>query len=267
VSAALFDLGPANRGTKDNGQSGLYQEGSSSQEKSIKRKALWSIALRSFALAGVLWIGRAQDAKAPYPSMAPLDQYLMERNAEIALARSAAPESISQDAEIMVLGQHGYETAVKGKNGFVCLVWRSWTAGTDDPDFWNPKLRAPICFNTLAARSQIPLTLKKTEVILASRSKDQMAEAIKVAFGRKELSTPETGSMCYMMSKQGYLSDRGGHWHPHLMFFLPLTDPAVWGAGPPGSPVLGVKSTLDRLTLFLIPIGHWSDGTAAVDEH
>ena len=237
----------------------------------MKRKVPRAIALGGFALVAALaprWQAQAQAAKEPYPIMAPLDQYLMERNAEIALARSAAPQSISQDAEIMVLGQHGYETAVKGKNGFVCVVWRSWTAGTDDPDFWNPKLRAPICFNTLAARSQVPLTLKKTEVILASRSKDQMAEAIKAAFDRKELSTPETGAMCYMMSKQGYLSDRDGHWHPHLMFFLPLTDPAVWGAGPPGSPVLGVKSTLDRLTLFLIPIGQWSDGTAApVDEH
>jgi len=210
----------------------------------------------------------AQDTKNPYPSMAPLDQYLMERNAEIALARSAAPESISQNAEIMVLGQHGYETAVQGKSGFVCMVWRSWTAGTDDPDFWNPKLRAPICLNAPAARSQVPLSLKKTEVILGSRSKEQMAEAIQSAFDRKELSTPETGAMCYMMSKQGYLSDRVGHWHPHLMFFLPLTDPAVWGAGPPGAPVLGVKSTLDRLTLFLVPIGQWSDGTAtAVEEH
>jgi hypothetical protein len=186
----------------------------------------------------------------------------MERNTEVALALSAAPQSISQDAEIMVLGQHGYETAVKGKNGFVCLVWRSWMAGTDDPDFWNPKLRAPVCLNTLAARSQIPLTLKKTEVILASRSKDQMAEAVNAAFDGKGLSPPETGAMCYMMSKQGYLNDRDGHWHPHLMFFLPLTDPAVWGAGPPSSPVLGFKSTLDRLTLFLIPIGQWSDGTA-----
>ncbi|MGC1452596.1 MAG: hypothetical protein WA830_21415 [Candidatus Sulfotelmatobacter sp.] len=234
-------------------------------------KTLRTIALGSWALVATVapaWQAKAQDAKGPYPSMAPLDQYLMERNAEIALARSAAPQSISQDSEIMVLGQHGYETAVKGANGFVCMVWRSWTAGTDDPDFWNPKLRGPICLNTPAARSQVPLTLKKTEVILASRSKDQMAEAIKAAFERKELSTPETGAMCYMMSKQQYLSDRGGHWHPHLMFFLPLTDPAAWGAGPPDSPVLGVKSTLDRLTLFLIPIGQWSDGTAAaVDEH
>ncbi len=54
--------------------------------------------------------------------MAPLDQYLMEQNAEIALARTAAPESISKDAEIMVLGRRGYETAVKGTNGFVCIV-------------------------------------------------------------------------------------------------------------------------------------------------
>jgi len=232
----------------------------------MKRKALTTIELGTFALMMVLGMASqatAQDAKAPYPSMASLDQYLMEKNAEIALARSAAPHFISQDAEIMVLGRHGYETADKGKNGFVCMVWRSWTAGTDDPDFWNPKLRGPICLNPLAARSQLPITLKKTEVILASRSKDQMAEAIQAAFERKELSTPETGAMCYMMSKQGYLSDRDGHWHPHLMFFLPLTDPATWGAGAPNSPVLGIKDALDRLTLFLIPIGQWSDGTAA----
>jgi hypothetical protein len=234
----------------------------------MNRKNLMTIALGGFALVAALAAAAqapVQDAKAPYPNMASLDQYLMERNTEIALALSAAPQSISQDAEIMVLGQHGYETAVQGKNGFVCLVWRSWAAGTDDPDFWNPKLRAPVCFNPLAARSQIPLTLKKTEVILASRSKDQMADAVKAAFDRNGLSTPETGAMCYMMSRQGYLNDRDGHWHPHLMFFLPLTDPAVWGAVPPGSPVLGFKSTLDRLTLFLIPIGQWSDGAA--DEH
>jgi len=235
----------------------------------MRRKIVGTIALGSFAVAvalAVAWPAQAQNAKEPYPSMAPLDQYLMERKAEIALARSAAPDSITQDAEVMVLGRNGYETAVKGKNGFVCLVWRSWTAGTDDPEFWNPKLRAPICFNTLAARSEVPQTIKKTKVILATRSKDQMAEAIKAAFERKELPTPETGAMCYMMSKQQYLSDRGGNWHPHLMFFIPLTDPASWGAGMPGSPVMGVKDTPDQLTLFLIPVGHWSDGTAAATD-
>src|SRR5580698_5557336 len=97
-----------------------------------------------------------------YPRMAPLEQYLIaDRNAEIAMARTAAPESISRDAEVMVLGRYGYETVVKGKNGFVCMVERSWSAGIDDPDFWNPKLRSPICFNPPAVRSYLPQTIRK----------------------------------------------------------------------------------------------------------
>jgi hypothetical protein len=85
-------------------------------------------------LLGVAWQARAQEAKGPYPSMAPLEQYLMaDRAAEIAMARSAGPPSIAQDAEVMVLGRHGYEVAVQGKNGFVCLVERGWTAAIDFP--------------------------------------------------------------------------------------------------------------------------------------
>jgi len=223
-------------------------------------------ALTSFLLmvvVGAAWQLNAQDAKAPYPSMAPLDQYLMERNAEIALAKSAAPESISRDAEVMVLGRHGYENAVKGKNGFVCMVERSWTADIDDPDFWNPKLRGAICFNPAAARTYLPITIKKTDLVLAGRSEAQMAEGIKIAFDKKELPALESGAMCYMMSKQSYLGDSAGHWHPHLMFFVPLTDAAAWGADLPGSPVLADQANLDRLTVFMIPVSHWSDGTAA----
>lgn len=207
--------------------------------------------------------GQTQDAKSPYPNMAPLEQYLIaDRDAEIALARSAAPKSLSDDAEVLVLGRHGYETAAKGKNGFVCLVERSWAAPIDNPNFWNPKLRGPICLNAPAARSYLPLSIKKTELILAGQSKAQMFESIKAALDRKELPTQEPGAMSYMLSKEQYLDDKAGHWHPHLMFFVPLTDPAVWGAGPSGSPVIGIKSTLDRLTLFLVPVGYWSDGTA-----
>src|ERR1700757_3252629 len=123
-----------------------------------------AIAARSIAtvvLLGMAWHAIAQDGKASYPSMAPLEQYLIEdRNSEIALARSAAPESISRDAEVMVLGRHGYETAVPGKNGFVCIVERGWTAPIDDPNFWSPKLRGPICFNAAAAHSYLPRTIK-----------------------------------------------------------------------------------------------------------
>jgi hypothetical protein len=233
----------------------------------MERKRVRSSALMGIALAvmfGAVWEAKAQDTKIPYPSMAPLEQYMMpDRNEEIKLARSAAPDSISGDAEVLVLGRHGYETAVQGKNGFVCVVQRSWTAGIGDPDFWNPKLRAPICFNAPATRSYLPRTIKKTELAIAGRTKAQIFDTIAAAIDKKELPAPEPGAMCYMMSKQGYLNDRDGRWRPHLMFFTPETDPKVWGADVPDSPIIAFKDTEEHLTVFMIPVGHWSDGTAA----
>jgi hypothetical protein len=238
----------------------------------MKQEIVRTIAFPVFALAVVLstaWPGQAQDAKAPYPSMAPIEQYMMaDRNAEIALARSAAPESISRDAEVLILGGHGYETAVKGKNGFVCIVERSWTAPIDDPNFWNPKLRGPICLNPAAVRSYLPLTIKKTDLILAGQSKTQMFESIKAGLDKKELPTPESGAMSYMLSKDQYLDDGARHWHPHVMFFVPLTETRTWGANLPGSPILATDDPQDRLTIFMIPVAKWSDGTPdSTDEH
>ena len=232
------------------------------ERRRARTSALWSIALA--VMFGAAWEAKAQDTKIPYPSMAPLEQYMTpDRNEEIKLARSAAPDSISSDAEVLVLGRHGYESAVQGKNGFVCVVERSWTVGIDDPEFWNPKLRAPICFNAPAARSYLPRTIKKTELVIAGRTKAQIFDTIATAIDKKELPAPEPGAMCYMMSKQGYLNDRDGHWRPHLMFFIPETDPKVWGADFPGSPIIAFKDSEERLTVFLIPVGHWSDGSAA----
>jgi hypothetical protein len=86
----------------------------------------------------------AKAEKAPYPDMAPLSQYLMPgKDSEIALARSAAPKSISDEAKVMVLGPEGYTTELNGRNGFLCIVERSWGAATHDPDFWNPKAAPP----------------------------------------------------------------------------------------------------------------------------
>ena len=232
----------------------------------MQTRKIGAIAAKCISLVVVLgtaWQAIAQNTATRYPSMAPVEQYLIEdRGSEITLARSAAPESISRDAEILVLGRHGYETAVQGKNGFVCVVQRSWIAPVDDPDFWNPKLRSPICLNAAGTRSYLPRIIKRTDLLLAGRTKDQMIEAIKAAIDKKELPAMEPGAMSYMMSKQGYLSDRDGHWHPHLMFFTTPTDPAAWGADLPGSPVLAFKDTWEHLTVFLIPVRQWSDGTA-----
>lgn len=211
-----------------------------------------------------LWAGgptAAQATTSPYPTMAPLEQYLMPRDAEITLARSAAPASISQDADVLVLGAHGYESATQGKNGFVCVVLRSWTAPAGDPDFWNPKLRGPACFNAAAAHSYLPFVFKKTGWVLTGMTQERMWESVKSGFAKQEWPAVEPGSMCYMMSAQQYLGDAGKHWHPHLMFFVPETSAMAWGAGAQGSPVLEGKDPDDHLTVFMIPVGKWSDGT------
>jgi hypothetical protein len=211
---------------------------------------------------------RAQDPKTPYPRMAPVDRYLMpNRDAEIALARTAAPESISHDAEILVLGRHGYETAVRGTNGFVCLVERSWDAPAENPEFWNPKGRGPDCYNPPAARTILPLILKRAELALAGESKEQIMNGVK-AFGRKEVPALQPGAMCYMMSKEAYLTDQGSHNLSHLMFFVP--EGADWGQDLPGSPVF----ILDRqvagapvpVSMYMVPVRRWSDGTSAIAE-
>lgn len=206
--------------------------------------------------------GAQRAGQTPYPAMAPLAQYMMaSADAEIALARTAAPASISGDAGVLVLTNHGYESAAKGKNGFVCMVLRSWTAGLDDSEFWNPKIRAPHCFNAVAVRSYIPLIVKRTELVLQGRSKAQIEANIKSALDQGELPTQPAGSMCYMMSKDGYLNDRAGHWHPHLMFFVPEAQAGSWGAGLAGSPILEAADHLDRLVIFMVPVAEWSDGT------
>ncbi len=202
-----------------------------------------------------------------YPSMASIEQYLMpDRNTEIALARSAAPAAISSDAKILVLGWRGYQTAIEGRNGFVCMVERSWMSPFSSPEFWNPKVRVPMCFNPAAAQSILPLSIKRTKMVLDGMSKAQMIDSIKAEFDNKELPAPAPGAMCYMMSRAGYLNDAVGHFVPHLMFYFPLTDKASWGADLPGSPVTlnpQFQGGPEPITEFVIPVDKWSDGTAA----
>ena len=202
-------------------------------------------------------------AKASYTAMAPLDQYLIaDANFEIALARSAAPASISDAAEVMVLGPKGYTTAVQGTNDFVCIVERSWGASTDVPEFWNPKVRAPHCFNQAAARTFLPIFLMKTKLVLAGKSKAEILAATTSALDTKELPALEPGAMCYMMSKQQYLNDEGMNWHPHLMFFVPGDAAKSWGADLPGSPVIAANDPEERATIMMVVVGKWSDGTS-----
>lgn len=228
------------------------------------RPGLCGLAL----LLGAIGPAWADDAKPAYPVRAPLEKYrVANASEEIALSRSAAPISISGDASVLTLGDHGYETALKGKNGFVCLVQRSWGAGFDDAEFWNPKLRSPICFNPAAARTVLPAYLKRTEWAIAGVSRADMIKRTSAELAANRIATPEPGAVAFMMSKQGYLGDVAGHWHPHLMFFFADVDAHDWGADLHGSPVLAARDDSERITTFFVLLPTWSDGTPAVETH
>ena len=214
--------------------------------------------------AALLWASSA--LAAAYPAMAPLDRYLMDRPAEIALAKSAAPASIADKASVLVLTRHGYVTAVRGGNGFVCAVERAWMSQYDFPGFWNPRMRGPLCFNPPAARSILPYTIRRTELVLAGRSKPQIVAAIRHDIDRRALPRLEVGALTYMMSKQGYLNDAAGHWVPHLMFYFPRAVGATWGADLPGAPPMlnpQFQDSPEALSVLMVPVTHWSDGTPA----
>jgi hypothetical protein len=221
------------------------------------------IAALSLGLAALGAGHAAQTDKTAYAAMAPVDQYLMpDRAGEIAQARAAAPPSISSNADVMVLGPKGYFTAAKGTNGFVCMVQRAWFSGLDDSEFWNPKERAPICFNPQAARSVLPPYLKRTEWAMGGMSKIDINVHTEAALAANKVPAPETGTIAYMLAKNAYHSDRvHGPWHPHLMFFLPRMNVADWGANLPASPVMGASGGIEPYTIFFVPVGQWSDGT------
>ncbi|HEX8814036.1 MAG TPA: hypothetical protein VF753_00900 [Terriglobales bacterium] len=209
----------------------------------------------------------AQTPASPYPKMAPVDQYLIaDRNVEINMARSAAPSAISDDAEILVLTKQGYVTAVKGTNGFACVVERGWMSPFDAPNFWNPRLRGPICFNPPAVHSILPITIKRTEMVLSGLPKEQIIARSTALVANKELPPLEPGAMSYMMSREGFLDDSAGHWVPHLMFYTPLAEGSLWGADVPDSPVYlnpQFRGAPEPIDVFMIPVGKWSDGLAA----
>jgi hypothetical protein len=225
---------------------------------------------RTAGMLGILFLalaalpGAVEQARAqadPYPTMAPLEQYLMPKDAEIAMARSAAPASISDDATVMVLERDGYTTAVQGKNGFLCYVERSWAQDTDKAEFWNPKMRAPNCFNAAAAESVAQVYLMKTRLVLAGKSRTEIAQAVAAGLDGGTLQAAAPGGMCYMMSKEQYLNDQGKSWHPHVMFYGSGDIGKTWGANLPGSPMMAVNDPEGRVTTFMIVVHHWSDGT------
>ncbi|HEX3423762.1 MAG TPA: hypothetical protein VHS33_10230 [Sphingomicrobium sp.] len=210
--------------------------------------------------------GGAAAARTDHGAVGRLAPYMTQSTvSEVALARSAAPASLSSRAEILVFGPSGYRIQSKGSNGFACLVERSWAKDPGDREFWNPKVRAPMCLNPAAVQSVLPSYLERTKWVLAGATEAEVRSRIQRGAKAGTLPPPRSGAMSYMMSKEQYLTDEGGHpWRPHVMFYFPASVASgTWGANLEGSPVISDVAKFDHVITFMVPVSHWSDGSAA----
>lgn len=188
-----------------------------------------SFAFAALALFAVQAHGEPQTR--PY---ADFREYEMSRDAEVALARSAAPEKISSHATIKILTRNGFEVAAKGDNGFVCLVMRSWSAAPDVEAAYYARLRSPICFDPIAARTVAPAEELKTKLGLAGRSPEAIDQEIALRYGHGELPKMEGVAFAYMWSADQDTGPGFGHWHPHMMVYVPYYENSLLGGNKVG---------------------------------
>ena len=191
----------------------------------------------AMALAGTASALCAETSAYP-----PLSQYMMERDAEIALAESAAPANISSHATIKLLTENGYNIVRQGENGFTCMVMRGWSAPTYTPTqfrdlVYDSSVRAPICFNPEAARMVMPYYEMRSKLGIQGKSPDQIAQAVEAAYAHGELPRREGVSYAYMWSANQNLASGIGHWHPHVMIFSPYYTNAMVGSNIFGTPL------------------------------
>lgn len=216
---------------------------------------------QSALLAAVLIVVGSGVGAKTIESRPPLESFELDRNLEIAIARSAAPASISKGARILVLTHGGYVTAAKGGNGFTCLVERSWNNAFDDAEFWNVRIRVPICFNSPAATTVLPEYLRRTQWVLAGSSPASMASRERRLVKLGKMPAPAPGSTSFMMSRLGWLHDEVGPAGPHIMMFVKPGVEKSWGADLPGSPVASTTDAILPVTNIYIGTRRWSDGT------
>src|SRR4029077_7020174 len=175
---------------------------------------------------------------AKYP---PLSEYMIARDAEIALAKSAAPDNISSHATIKVLTASGFQAVHDGENGFVCMVMRGWSAPTYTPAqfrdlVYDATVRAPICFNPEASRTVLPYYESRSKLGMEGKTPDQIAEGVKAAYAKGELPKRDRVSFAYMWSADQNLASGIGHCHPHIVISARYHDNSMLGSNKLGSP-------------------------------
>jgi hypothetical protein len=222
--------------------------------------------MKRFILISLLVSLDAARVVAQSPKYPPLSEYMMTRDEEIALARSAAPENVSARATVKILTGNGYKVASPGDNGFVCMVMRGWTAPTFTPApfrdlVYDSKVRAPICFDPVASRSVLPYYELRTKFGMEGKNPEAIASGVAMAYALGQLPASAGVAFAYMWSAHQHLAPGIGAWRPHMMVLAPYYTNSMLGDNDFAGPA--PKVTDDAGTPFavvVIPV----DGNGAI---
>ncbi|MFN8650736.1 MAG: hypothetical protein U0133_02390 [Gemmatimonadales bacterium] len=155
---------------------------------------------------------------------APGPRRLLPPAEEIALARSAAPPSVSATARIWIFAAGRYTIGDSGTSTVECYVGRSW-----------PRALEPQCFDAEGARTILPLERRISELLHSGASRDSVERHVAAGLAAGTFQLPRRPAMTWMLSAAQELYDDDGSpagaWKPHIMIYYPYLTPDAVGTG------------------------------------
>jgi hypothetical protein len=165
----------------------------------------WMLTLGFLALTTAV-PAAAQSRHGARPAMA--------RDAEIALARSAAPAAISGSARVWVWNGSRYMVADSGRTTVNCYLARHWVPSVE-----------PHCLDEEASATILPILMRKIELYAAGKTDAEVEREIADGIKANRFRLPSRPALTYMMSSaQNLVGGDGtpvGAWQPHLMIYYP----------------------------------------------
>jgi hypothetical protein len=174
---------------------------------------------------------------------------------EIALARSAAPSSISAGARVLALTDTGYATIAEGSTSVTCVVNRSWDRSVE-----------PHCYDPEGAATVMRIELRRNYLRHLGRPEDEISKELAQGIMSGAYRLPARPALTYMMSSQQVLYDDNGRyvgkWRPHLMIYYPnLSNQAMALPGKPEMRVGMIAGSGGVQSSLIIIMGAFADAS------
>lgn len=170
------------------------------------------------------------------------------RDVQIRIAKLAAPKEVTDHADIYILGRRGYELAVRGDNGFSCMIER------EKPDTMEPE-----CYDAEGSATTMKVRSYEEQQRASGVGEQAIEESIKAGYKSGEFKPPSKAGIVYMLSDYNYvLNPETGkiiHFPGHLMFYSPYATEKTVGSGE-GAPYIVHPGEPDALMIVVPAKSH-----------